>query len=263
MGDILRSKNSGNSTFVVLQNISYASAGEYKCQVSGEGPLFDTQTQSKQLRVAVVPKRPPQITNVPAEFSIGQWVHLNCTSDPSHPPARLTWNVNGQEADDNMIRKFVSPTISPIFLSTSSVPDKDHNSITDGKGKGNRETKPKVNSNEISDIPSENQYKEKYHEHVELKSRVLALEFWLREEHFLQGRLIVKCKAEISGVYRKETASYIISKHKVQHKVLQARSNASTSRMFLSLILQRSPCQDIIPTFTNFFILIVHKILCI
>ena len=58
-----------------------------------------------------------------------------------------------------MIRKFVSPTISPIFLSTSSVPGKDHNSITDGKGKGSRKTKPKINSNEISDISIENQYK--------------------------------------------------------------------------------------------------------
>ena len=56
-------------------------------------------------------------------------------------------------------------------------------------------------------------------ENVELRSRVLALEFWLREEHFVQGRLIVKCVAEISGVYHDETASYIISKHKAQHKV--------------------------------------------
>ena len=41
-----------NSTQVVLHNITDASAGEYKCQVSGEGPLFDTQTQTKELKVA-------------------------------------------------------------------------------------------------------------------------------------------------------------------------------------------------------------------
>ena len=37
---------------MVLRNVSDASAGEYKCQVSGEGPLFNTQTQTKSLRVA-------------------------------------------------------------------------------------------------------------------------------------------------------------------------------------------------------------------
>ena len=36
----------------MLRNISDESAGEYKCQVSGEGPLFNTETQSKRLRVA-------------------------------------------------------------------------------------------------------------------------------------------------------------------------------------------------------------------
>ena len=39
-------------TYVVLRNISDESAGDYKCQVSGEGPLFNTETQSKRLRVA-------------------------------------------------------------------------------------------------------------------------------------------------------------------------------------------------------------------
>ena len=39
-------------TYVVLQNITDESAGEYKCQVSGEGPLFNTEILSKRLRVA-------------------------------------------------------------------------------------------------------------------------------------------------------------------------------------------------------------------
>ena len=53
----------------------------------------------------------------------------------------------------------------------------------------------------------------------QLQSRVLALEFWLQEEDFVQGQVVVKCIAEISGVYREETASYVISKHKAPHKV--------------------------------------------
>ena len=58
---------------------------------------------------------------------------------------------------------------------------------------------------------------------------MLALEFWLREEHFVQGRLIVKCVAEINGVYYDETASYIISKHKAQHKVRKKLINKNTT----------------------------------
>ena len=50
---------------------------------------------------------------------------------------------------------------------------------------------------------------------------MLGLEFWLQEEDFVQGRVVVKCIAEISGVYREETASYVISKHKAPHKVMR------------------------------------------
>ena len=49
--------------------------------------------------IKVIPKGPPHIKDVPAEFSIGQWVNLNCTSDPSRPPARLTWIVNHAEVE--------------------------------------------------------------------------------------------------------------------------------------------------------------------
>ena len=45
----------------------------------------------------MIPKGPPHIKSVPAEYSIGQWVNLNCTSEPSRPPARLTWIVNNAE----------------------------------------------------------------------------------------------------------------------------------------------------------------------
>lgn len=38
--------------FVILRNITRESAGSYKCQVSAEGPMFVSEAQSKQLRVA-------------------------------------------------------------------------------------------------------------------------------------------------------------------------------------------------------------------
>ncbi len=37
---------------VVVRNASLMTSGEFRCQVSGEGPLFATVTTSKMLRVA-------------------------------------------------------------------------------------------------------------------------------------------------------------------------------------------------------------------
>ncbi len=56
----------------------------------------------------VVPELPPQVSRLPASFSPGDWLHLNCTSGRSNPGARLTWIVNGKEAGDEMLRKFPS-----------------------------------------------------------------------------------------------------------------------------------------------------------
>ena len=91
-------KNRTHENQVVLRNVSVkGSAGEYKCQISGEGPLFNTEEESKNLRVAVLPQKPPKVTRFPADFAPGSWLNLNCTSGPSIPPPRLTWLVNGKE----------------------------------------------------------------------------------------------------------------------------------------------------------------------
>jgi len=102
---------------VVLSNVSIlATEGNYKCQVSGEGPLFATTSQTKRLRVAKVPTKPPDIGSDKNVFlKPGDWLNLNCTSEPSRPPTRLTWFVNGLEASDRMIRRFTpSPAIEDM-----------------------------------------------------------------------------------------------------------------------------------------------------
>ena len=50
--DFLQKKQADEKQ-VVLSNVSIlATEGNYKCQVSGEGPLFATAAQTKRLRVA-------------------------------------------------------------------------------------------------------------------------------------------------------------------------------------------------------------------
>ena len=51
----------------------------------------------------VIPKGRPQIEDMVAPkgggflYKPGDWLSLNCTSQPSRPPTRLTWFVNGRE----------------------------------------------------------------------------------------------------------------------------------------------------------------------
>ena len=64
----------------------------------------------------VVPKGPPYITNVPSEFGLGQWVNLNCSSEPSRPPARLMWIMNGQEVKIPFFIQLRYHTIQYFFM---------------------------------------------------------------------------------------------------------------------------------------------------
>lgn len=173
---------------VVLHNVTVAGTeGEYKCQVSGEGPLFATEIQTKKLRVAVVPTKRPLVKKVPAHFSPGDWLHLNCTAGPARPPIRLTWFVNGREADDIMIRRFGQ---SPSFADT-----KMETSVMDRIG---------------------------------LSTSELGLQFWVKADHFDQGKLRVKCRGEINSVYQMESDTFVVGQLDMTHdKVLHAKSSAA------------------------------------
>lgn len=195
-----------NDHEIVLHNVSVvATEGIYKCQVSGEGPLFATEVHSKKLRVAVIPKGRPQIEDMVAPkgggflYKPGDWLSLNCTSQPSRPPTRLTWFVNGREAPDVMIRKFnPSPTIEDM--------------------------------QQIAAIDK-----------TELKASTLGLQFWVTPDHFDLGKLKVKCRGQIPAVYHMESDNLVVGQHNgPEHKVLQATSTSTSDLKgfrFLQLIM--------------------------
>lgn len=156
------------------------------------------------LPFAEVPSKPPFVPNVQRVFvKPGDWLSLNCTSEPSRPPVRLDWLVNGQEvimkschqlhilknfnlqASDRMLRRFIE---SPVI--------------------------DEMNQKAAID-------------NMELTQSVLGLEFWVKSEHYMQGKLTVKCKGEIPSVYSEESDNFIVGEHDgPQHKVLQATSNS-------------------------------------
>ena len=49
---LLLQEETADDRQVVVRNASLMTSGEFRCQVSGEGPLFATVTTSKMLRVA-------------------------------------------------------------------------------------------------------------------------------------------------------------------------------------------------------------------
>ena len=63
---------------------------------------------------SAVPTNAPQIKDSLSEanrgllYKPGDWLNLNCTSQPSRPPIRLTWFVNGREVSVSLVCKYVN-----------------------------------------------------------------------------------------------------------------------------------------------------------
>ena len=72
-----------------------------------------------------------------------------------------------------------------------------------------------------------------YSQHICFKVQQQILffsnQFWVHEEHYENGKLVVRCKAEIVDVFSRETETYLVGEHTVgPDKALQAISKAST-----------------------------------
>ncbi|KAG1662919.1 hypothetical protein GQR58_020680 [Nymphon striatum] len=79
---------------VYLTDIDLNSAGQFTCEVSGETPVFRTKTLTKILQVYILPNDQPRITGEKERYKINDAAELNCSSDFSYPPAKLTWYIN-------------------------------------------------------------------------------------------------------------------------------------------------------------------------
>nr|XP_012226649.1 PREDICTED: LOW QUALITY PROTEIN: uncharacterized protein LOC105674723 [Linepithema humile] len=105
---------------VVLKSVTLRTTGMYKCEVSGEGPSFSSVSGNASMEVIVLPNETPKITGEEKVYASGDVLALNCTSDKSHPAARLKWFVNGQQVKPDSEMFFeqhgLYSTISSLLL---------------------------------------------------------------------------------------------------------------------------------------------------
>ncbi|KAA0203917.1 hypothetical protein HAZT_HAZT002827 [Hyalella azteca] len=88
-----------NEKRVLLQKLSFASTGIYRCEVSADSPHFRTYTNQSVMVVVELPSQPPTITGGRSHYKVGDTAHLNCTSARSKPAPTLTWFINGVEVE--------------------------------------------------------------------------------------------------------------------------------------------------------------------
>lgn len=95
-----------NSTqnIVTLTNVQLPASGTFKCEVSGEAPIFQTVRSKSELTVVVLPVEGPKITGGRPRYQPGDKLRVNCTSGSSKPAAQLNWFINGLPANRSLLK---------------------------------------------------------------------------------------------------------------------------------------------------------------
>ncbi|XP_017769911.1 PREDICTED: uncharacterized protein LOC108557768 [Nicrophorus vespilloides] len=86
--------NHSNSTQVLLQNIEFNLSGNFSCEVTIDGVVFSTGTDTQSMLVVQLPEHPPTISVGHERLDYGHILRANCSSPPSKPPAHLKFLLN-------------------------------------------------------------------------------------------------------------------------------------------------------------------------
>ncbi|KAF7989722.1 hypothetical protein HCN44_008396 [Aphidius gifuensis] len=105
-------KISSRENSIRLMDLSFTSTGQYKCEVSTEGPAFATSFKTGNFTVISLPERGPEIKGLSSHYAVGENVTANCTAWPSIPKANLHWSINGKPVPPEFT--VVYPTVSPV-----------------------------------------------------------------------------------------------------------------------------------------------------
>nr|XP_027199342.1 uncharacterized protein LOC113793494 isoform X2 [Dermatophagoides pteronyssinus] len=87
-------KSSKKSVF--LHNVNLSTRGKYRCEISAEAPSFVTAAKEGSLEINVLPTSGPKITTDQNEYTVGDEIQANCTSDRSNLDIILNFTINGE-----------------------------------------------------------------------------------------------------------------------------------------------------------------------
>ncbi|XP_029665447.1 uncharacterized protein LOC115236866 isoform X1 [Formica exsecta] len=94
-------------------------AGSYGCEVSSEGPIFETDYMEANMSVAIPPKDAPTLDGIRPSYKIGDILEAECTSGLSYPPAVLTFILNGKEVNKALNKDLPVNNIDGSVVSTT------------------------------------------------------------------------------------------------------------------------------------------------
>ncbi|XP_020294241.1 uncharacterized protein LOC109859922 isoform X1 [Pseudomyrmex gracilis] len=114
--------NLSNSKQVTLLGPNYHRgktdlAGSYGCEVSSEGPSFETDYKQANMSVAVLPEHQPVLNGMRPSYEVGEILEAECTSALSYPPAVLTFILNSKEVNRDVTRILQSGYIEENVIS--------------------------------------------------------------------------------------------------------------------------------------------------
>ncbi|XP_068632679.1 uncharacterized protein [Battus philenor] len=96
-------QSSPNGSNVTLFPAVLETGGRYRCEVSGERPLFPTVSDHADMIIVALPEHGPIIMGSRLRYQIGDRVQVNCTSGRSRPATRLAWYINGEPAPSTAV----------------------------------------------------------------------------------------------------------------------------------------------------------------
>jgi len=84
---------------VYLMGVTQEAEGKYKCEVSTEGPKFDTDFKEANMSVYDIASKGPILSaDVRNEFKLNRMLNFTCSFKKSRPKPKLTWRIDGQIA---------------------------------------------------------------------------------------------------------------------------------------------------------------------
>ncbi|KAJ0179960.1 hypothetical protein K1T71_004551 [Dendrolimus kikuchii] len=231
---------------VVLQQAIPAMAGRFRCEVSADAPTFHTEIRSAPLEVVEAPEWGPKLVSDRSWYGVGSTLRATCASPPSHPPANLTFALNGREIDiESTIHELPSwfkwdPPAKSETTTTEQPDDEANFNIFHDEGNIQYLDESYINlhKEEIRRPPKEN-LKLNF-ERTEPDNRLPAVgevSFVVRNEAFERGSLRLTCIASIYNLYAARDELIFDMEQPEVASVLGVRNSSPTSTWRIACML--------------------------